>query len=190
MITYADIKRIYRLEKRDASLQDIGSGFYSEVNELLKSEEKHREAFVKLIEDIYNSREQKIILWAIRAQRADVGALENLTPEEKEMYGEVWGVLKKYRGRSLEKEKPAEEKEKERDMEGEEVAGGEIVGEKEKIMGGKITNGKIKIMLIQSLPAIICSDLRHYGPFSKGDIVEIPAWNAKILIRHGMAKEV
>ena len=83
-VTYADIKRICRLEKKDASLQDIGMEFYSEVNELLKSvdDDAHKEAFVKLIEDIYNYRQQKIVLGAIRAQIADVGAPGNLTAEE------------------------------------------------------------------------------------------------------------
>jgi len=178
MITYADIKRIYRLEKNSASLQKIDPGFYSEVNDLLKSEEGHREAFVRLIEDIYNLREQRIVLGAIRAQRADVGAPENMTPREKEMYEEVACVLRKHRRGLVKVEKPGEgEKEN-------------VEGEKEEIVGEETANGRIKIRLVQPLPAIICTDLRHYGPFKKGDVVEIPQENAKILIRHGMAEEV
>ena len=181
MITYADIKSIYRLEKNSTSLQKIGPGFYLEVNVLLKSEEGHREAFVRLIEDIYNLREQRIVLGAIRAQRADVGAPENMTPREKEMYEEVACVLRKHRRGLVKGGKPG----------GGEVEEEENVEEeKEETVGEETAKGRIKIRLVQPLPAIICTDLRHYGPFKKGDVVEIPQENAKILIRHGMAEEV
>jgi len=78
------------------------------------------------------------------------------------------------------------------------VKGGEVVGEeeekvveeKEEAVGEETTKERIKIRLIQPLPAIICTDLQHYGPFKEGDVVEIPRQNAKILIRHGIADEV
>ena len=52
---------------------------------------------------------------------------------------------------------------------------------------------KVKLVLVRllrSVPAIIGSDLKTYGPFKSEDIATLPTENANILIRQGAAVEV
>jgi DNA replication initiation complex subunit (GINS family) len=40
------------------------------------------------------------------------------------------------------------------------------------------------------VPAIIGSDMKTYGPFEAEDIASLPAENAKILVKQGLAEKV
>lgn len=52
---------------------------------------------------------------------------------------------------------------------------------------------KPKMMIVrflQEIPAIIGSDMKTYGPFKSEDIATLPAENARILVKQGVAVEV
>jgi hypothetical protein len=46
------------------------------------------------------------------------------------------------------------------------------------------------VMLMDVPDKIIGADMRGYGPFVRGEIVSIPAQNAEIMIRHGVARKI
>lgn len=46
------------------------------------------------------------------------------------------------------------------------------------------------VMLIDVSEKIIGADMREYGPFIKGEIANIPAQNAEMMIRRGVAKKI
>ncbi len=46
------------------------------------------------------------------------------------------------------------------------------------------------VMLTDISEKIIGADMRNYGPFAKGEIVSLPAQNAEIMTRHGVARKI
>lgn len=49
---------------------------------------------------------------------------------------------------------------------------------------------EMMVRILREIPAIIGSDMKAYGPFKPEDIATLPAENAKILIKQGVAVEV
>jgi len=46
------------------------------------------------------------------------------------------------------------------------------------------------LRFLQVIPAIIGADMKTYGPFKPEDVASVPAENAKILVKQGLAVEV
>jgi DNA replication factor GINS len=46
------------------------------------------------------------------------------------------------------------------------------------------------LRFLREVPAIIGADMKSYGPFKPEDVASVPAENAKILIKQGLAAEV
>ncbi|MEM3622722.1 MAG: hypothetical protein QXZ02_01370 [Candidatus Bathyarchaeia archaeon] len=48
----------------------------------------------------------------------------------------------------------------------------------------------VVLRFLKDVPAIIGSDMKTYGPFKSEDVASLPAENAKILIKQGLAEKV
>ena len=46
---------------------------------------------------------------------------------------------------------------------------------------------RVAIRFLKAIPAIIGSDMKTYGPFAAEDVASVPAENAKILVKQGLA---
>lgn len=53
-----------------------------------------------------------------------------------------------------------------------------------------VTHKRITLRFIKSIPAIMGADLKSYGPFNAEDVATLPALNAQILIKQGLAVAV
>lgn len=168
-LNYSELQSIYRSEKTSSSLHKVSKNFYSEVVELVsKLEPEYRDSTLKLAEEIYSLRMGKITRLISRKGEAPPPA--NMTEVEKEMYEELASTISRYRERIIgreEKEKP-----------------------KKKEKGKKVEDGKVSVRIIAPIPAIIGSDMTHYGPFKEDEEVRLPEATAKILIEQGVAEEV
>jgi DNA replication initiation complex subunit (GINS family) len=54
----------------------------------------------------------------------------------------------------------------------------------------KKNHKRVVVRFIKNIPAIIGADMKTYGPFMVEDVASVPAKNAKILVKHGLAEEV
>jgi hypothetical protein len=45
----------------------------------------------------------------------------------------------------------------------------------------------VPLRFVRAVPAVIGSDMKTYGPFAAEDVASLPADNAKIMVRHGLA---
>jgi DNA replication initiation complex subunit (GINS family) len=54
------------------------------------------------------------------------------------------------------------------------------------VVGGR----KSVLRFVQSVPGIIGADMKPYGPFKSEDVASVPAENAKVLVKQGLAVEV
>ncbi len=178
-ITYSEIQRIYRAEKRTPALCKIDKNFYRDVSELISQvEEEHRKSIRKMVEDIYIRRRNKILMQVMRTFDTEP---MNALPSEKRLYWDIVDLLKRF---EIEiEEKPAEVKRGEK--KDKEIAS--VIDRKER---EDTRISKIRLRILKAIPSIIGSDTNRYGPFEAGDEAEIPIKTARILVECGVAEEI
>ena len=175
-LNYGDLQTIYRAEKGSSSLQEIPKDFYVEMGQLLKKlEVGFFEPGKKLAEEIVAIRVGKLMRLASRT--GDLEPPKNMVSAEKETYSKLLSLVADFRQvtlgeeKKLEFESPTEE-------------------EPEKIEPeAPVDDGKAAVRMLSPMPAIVGSDMLHYGPFAEGDEVRLPRKTAKILIEKGAAEE-
>lgn len=166
-ITFELIRNIQREEQRGPKLNKLPKDFYKNVESYLqqKRNAENRKVVLetknveRLIEDIFNRRERKVLNQAIIAARTSIPP-ENLTEEEKEFFDVLVKSIKDRRKEVL----------------------NQILAEKKEEL---VT----MIMFNEDTPAFMGADEKTYGPFKKGDIAKLPEENIKVLIEQGIAKE-
>lgn len=170
-ITFELIRKIQREEQSSPKLIKLPENFFERVasylqhkRELVEKKEDRKAALEiknveRLVENIFNRRERKIINQAIITVRTQIPP-ENLTEEEKEFFESLVELIKKRRKEKLEEILKIPKKE--------EV---ELVVFKEEV------------------PEFVGADGKSYGPFKKGDIAKLPEENIKILIKRGIVEK-
>jgi len=168
MLTYNEIQRIYRAERRSTTLQKIPENFYSDLSEFLsKIDEENKQNINKLFNEICEMRRNKIVIHALYC--ADEPP-NNIITVEKPMYDEFSRLISEYNKRILVEIKNS-------------VKESRDVDNREK-------ENTVKVKITRALQSIIGSDMLSYGPFKGGEIVELPVDTAKILIRQNSATKV
>lgn len=171
VISFEYLRKILNEEKKSQNLTKIPDDFYETVRMYIegkkklakeKKDEIELRNIERIVENIFNLRERKIINFAIMAARAGVQP-SNLTSEEKQFFQKVFETLKERRV-ILDKIKSALE--------------GEVKKEVE-----------ILVVFKQDFPAFVGIDGQTYGPFKKGDIAKLPEENRKILVSKGIIEE-
>jgi DNA replication factor GINS len=170
-ITFELIRRIQREEQRVPKLTKLPDNFYQNVAAYLQQKRKMTETrddrrggleiknIERLVEDIFNRRERKILNQVIISVRTGMSP-ENLTEEEDVFFNVLLNSLKDRRDNTLKKmlEKVEEE-------------------------------FASLIVFKEDAPQFVGSDMKTYGPFKKGDIAKLPEENMKVLIERGIAEE-
>jgi len=191
-ITFAELRRILRGEKSISKLQRLDEDIYENIKEKikeLKAEQrsaienenlghiailqKEEEGIRKSFEELYNTRESKIIKMAmVSARTKKEQNFEDMLEFEKNMFEEMVKLLKNYRNDVFygKKEKKIEE----------------VKVEKEK----KEENRKVLIRIVEKIPPFVGVDMKNYGPYEKSDVAFIPEENAKVLIKKNLAIEI
>lgn len=174
-ITFEYIRKVQREEQYDAKLSKIPDDFYEKCREYLeqkkkltkKKEDRMSEMELiniqRILEDVYNRRETKILDKAVLALRTGI-PVQNLTKPEEKFFKQLVELLKFNREKTLniltkktkEKEEPKLE----------------------------------KLKFTQDIPEFVGSDLKRYGPFKTGEEGEIPLENAELMIKTENAKKV
>lgn len=169
-ITFEFIRKIHLSEKNSTTLTKLPENFFlSSINYLNKKKKTisnddrkstlELRTIERLIEDIFNRRERKILNLAIISARTGLPP-ENLTEEEKTFYNSLLDLIKSRRETSL-----------------------------KIFSSTDIPKNKNKVTFKENVPAFVGSDMVTYGPFKKGDIAVIPEDNMKILLEKGIVEK-
>jgi len=170
-ITFEFIRKIQREEMSEPKLSKIPEDFYQKAKNYLeqkkniaeKKQDKLSEREIKnverLLEDIFNRRETKMLNHALITVRTDIPA-QNLIQEEKEFFESAVNMLRTQRERVL-----------------------NLLFKKT-----KLKQDFEKIEFKDDVEEFVGVDLRKYGPFKKGDVADVPKDNAKLLIKMKKAK--
>lgn len=179
-ITYEMLRKIQADERGSSALSSLPAGFYELVRAMVSekkarlsrsfslSEAKEFENTLKVLRDIYALREQKMLL---RALTAAGGARDGsaLSAEEKWAFDEIVRVLEKGKGwfEAL--------------LEGEEKTVGEEKTQAEKAQKRHEQASCVKFLI--PVPEFMGADGKKYGPYGVGQEAELPAAEAKLLIK-------
>jgi len=196
IITYETIRNAHRAEKEE-ELQKLQVGFFESVKSWFSHKEKLKdttsllevENAKKLLEDIINRRERKIVLSALRTVRGDLPP-SSLTDEERKFFDQLVNVLKIFRNDMNEKFRNyadiVEEKVEEAKKSIEELKPVE-----EKVENKFIKpNGKLLVKALSDLPRFVGSNMESYGPLKTGDVIYVPEDVGKLLINRKVAENI
>ena len=174
---YDELRKIHRIEKSKKELQKLEDNFYKEcvdlMNEYFEKYEKTKDIeYLKILENVQSIvksilflRQQKIVFSALRLSVADEYDTENMTTKEKDFFDKLYKLIK------------------ENIMFIEKVSSGKFVEECKDI-------NKIKIKILLDIPQFAGEDENIYGPYKKGEIIEINKEEGEILIEKNLAELV
>jgi DNA replication factor GINS len=168
-ITFELIRKTQREEQSIPKLTQLPKNFYSNVKTYLDQKRKltkedkkvalELKNIERLVEDIFNRRERKILNQAIISARTDIPP-ENLTEEEKKFFNQIVDLIKNRRKLKLNSMF--------------------ILPKKE------LTS---LVVFKEDTPEFVGADEKIYGPFKKGDIAKLPEENIKVLLERKIVKE-
>ena len=203
IITYKALYEILRKEKYEKELQKLDPIFFQSVIKYLDEKEvilasqkskdsvfakesdktqKQLENIRKILREIYEKREGKIVMHALISSRFNENNLLNMLSEEAQFYNDIKNILNKYRINILEnlllKKLPnlVQEEIKQLSSNIKEVT--------------KTNNAPILLRILEPVPQFIGDDLIIYGPFENEDVISLPFNMANILINKKKAEEM
>ena len=206
-ITYETLFELLRREKTRVELQKLDSDFFDDVINYIKEKkeafeslkdktdlfaaderqkaEKQLQNVKKIIKEIYEKREKKIISIAVDSSRTFSTVIDTsaMLKQEKDFFEIVLDTLNKFRKgilfSILEAQEPKVDEAKEK------------IEEKEEIKESVKEETKKETMMIRFLypvPRFVGKNLEEYGPFDKDDVVNIPSELAEVLVKKERAE--
>ncbi|MFH1234190.1 MAG: hypothetical protein V1493_01095 [Candidatus Diapherotrites archaeon] len=177
---YDDVRRAFRLEKNSSQLCVLEADFWPSLKDFMK---KERERYVEdlksghiskakdfanleqIVLEFLAIREKKVLNKALVASRTNEFSLDGLTHGEKGLFNGLLDVLEKFRMDSsdLFGAKAGKERTEEKDLK------------------------KLPLQVLSDIPSFIGADMKEYGPFSKGQCVELPGKTAELLVERKLA---
>jgi DNA replication initiation complex subunit (GINS family) len=158
------------MSNKMAKYQELSEGSSRFTDKVLAKFEREMRNAARVIVELYDLRERKILLlaWSEVATEEKVDT-RPLTPEEGELFSRMVQVSGRVRQDVLDKA---------------------LAGEASKIKAvpGKKEAKKKGVEILEDVQAFMGTDLNLYGPYSKGENVELPEKYAKLLIDKGKAK--
>ncbi|MEM2972313.1 MAG: hypothetical protein QW270_07855 [Candidatus Bathyarchaeia archaeon] len=178
---YDELYEAWRREIEDFELVRLSDDFYSRIADYLRriKEEsrmldkktvraillrKETQNVKRMVRELVMARYKKLVRKMVKGEKMPVVAL---TTEERKICAGVEPFAEAYRNfaKSL--------------IQGNVL---KIVLEQE--------HKNVILRFLKDVPAIIGSDLKTYGPFKAEDVASLPAENARILVKQGLAEKV
>lgn len=208
-ITYETLFEILKRERDMADLQKIDANFFNNFIEYLndkkgmmdkndplfsydekKKIERQIDNAKRMMKDIYERREKKIINIALIKSRTRSNVIDtsSLLESEKNFLNEVETVLNRHRDTILQNV-----------MEGKNIEIREIPnkdsmpknpGEVPSDRRGQEKKETKLVRFVCSVPKFVGEELEEYGPFSEEDIANLPMEIADLLISKGRVEEI
>ena len=175
-IDFDELRRIHRLEKNTSKLVEVEDDFIDSLESFVEEEKKNyltslqnfsasdARAFTNLkriVEEIFLLREKKILNKALIATHTQEVEDAKMASQELIIYKKMLKVLEEHS--SLYRE---------------------LFGEKEK------SHALIEVEILKDVPTFVGTDMKEYGPFSKGDKVQVPKKVSKLFVTRKIAKEI
>lgn len=201
-ITYETLFDMLRNEKRRDELQKLEKGFYEHLAQYIKEKEelsvsdqgselfshaeqqkavKQLENIRKLVRELYERREKKIVNLALISSRTgsliDKSAL--LEPEQQ-LFNELQGVFSKHRDSVLVHVLSARQPQ----------IGAERAGSAPQLEAVSECKPTKLVRFLKPVPKFVGKELEVYGPFEEEDVANLPVEIADLLIKKVRVEEL
>lgn len=181
LISYESIRAVHRAEKGE-QLSKLPTGFFDAVQKWLAHKANMRdtnsiielESAKRLLEDIINRRQRKIVHAALACMRG-AAPPKNMTLGEEKFFEAFVELLRKNKSETRELVFGQLETEK------------KLKEAKEAI---KDLNKLKKVKLLVKLPELAGPDGKVYGPYESGQAAELPSELAELLIKRNAAEAI
>jgi len=208
-LNYKTLRKIQQAEKQSPKVTKIPKTFYDDMhvflNDLqtqLEKEAKHKRQMLladeiqnieKIITNIYEQREKKIIMAAMSRIRGGNPHLKELLDPEMRLFEHLQHVLKEARNNILSDEKESEtfsstthlEEEIQKEEESE-----EIISENEQSEEPQtIENDHEVVRVIKDMPTFVGTDAKQYS-IKVGDVISVPPQMADMLVKRHIAEKI
>lgn len=217
-ITYETLFALLRREKSREELQELDTTFFEDVknylNEktsMMKRQEGSLTAFMdnekekeeqqvtnikRIIKELYERREKKIVEVAINKSRTRSNIVNDaaMMTEEKLLFEFLTSTLDKFREGILinlleGKQVSLNKEEKTKETTNQETTT-KTTENKTECNGTEQKQGITCLRFKDAVPQFLGKELEKYGPFEEGDQTELPQEIANILISKGRAEEI
>jgi len=189
-ISYRLLRKIQQMEKNTPVLTDLDNDFYTnlekyflDLNAHLKSEsDEHKKKLLdeeivntkKIITNIYEQREKKILLTAISKARSGNPDLKNMISVEKTFFDSILNLINTFRDSILENKKTIDEKKVEQQQEIKKITEENKIDEnKNQINILEKSNLNPISRVIKDMPNFVGTDAKSYT-LKKNDVVSLP----------------
>ena len=210
-LTYKTLRKIQQAEKNSPQITQINKEFYHDVSVFLNQLEKRlvdekkpqkqmllaeeSQNIEKIIRNIYEHREKKIMLAAISKARGGNPGIKHLLAEEKMFFDELYQNIVLFRKKILpgESELSEDKKEKTKSFPSKPTSKSTtnkqdttIQPEEKEI---EPTNTHPILRIRENIPSFVGTNNQNYTLY-KGDIVSLPEDMAKMLLNKKVAIEI
>jgi DNA replication initiation complex subunit (GINS family) len=175
-LDYDELRRIHRLEKNTSKLVEVDDDFIDVLTIFVEEEKKKYLASLKnfsssdarefanlkrIIDDIFQMREKKILNKALIAAHTNEYDDEKMATQEKETFKKTLKILTEHRSLF-----------------------DSLFGEKE-----QRETELVSVKILKDVPAFVGADMKDYGPFVEGEKVDLPSKVARLFITKKIAEE-
>ena len=216
-ITYETLFDILRMEKRREDVQELSKTFYEDIVNYLKQKkeiivkQEHEsgienfdeikkltiqyENAQKIIKEIYERREKKIMLMALNKSRTRMNGMNMnaLLPQEQELYEQMTRLFDAYRKDIAERLVNAE-------LPKEQIAAvlcgvPEKIEKKEELsaqpaVSEPVVQHAVQVKFLRETEEFVGPDLESYGPFAANTVATIPQQIAAIFVTEGIVDKL
>lgn len=192
MITFKYLREIQKTERTSAELCKLDGNFYQAMKayilrkkrlkeksaDMSFAEKKEIENIGPVVKSIYDTRERKIILGALRSARTGI-KIENILPEEEALLSDIKEKISKSR----------------RDLESlldpvDDGSSPESDAKPAKKPERKDDDTQRSIRIIEDIPEFIDENLGNHGPWKSGEVVTCPEDFCEIFVKSRKAEYV
>lgn len=191
-INYKVLRKIQQMEKITPTLTKIDSDFYDAssnylkyLNERLEKEKSYQKQILlkdeihntnKIMNNIYEQREKKILLAAVSKVRGGNPNLENLVNVERKLFDSILELMTYTRKEIIKNKSKKDKKEETEAIE-------PIKEKKEQVNINSI------VMVKEDIPEFIGTDMKKYN-LRKGDLISLPKDMSDTLSKRDAVREV
>lgn len=178
---YNELYEIWKRELESVELGRLPSDFYCRIAEYLKKlreegrmlDRKTLKASLlnkemlnvkRMVREVIQTRYKKLVRKVAKSEKVPSGVL---TSEEEEIYKRASPFAEAFQSFARD------------------VLRGHVLK-----VGLEQERKRAVLRFLKDVPAIIGADMKTYGPFKVEDVASVPAENAKILIKQGLAEKV
>ena len=180
-MSFGYIRETQRKEKNSSRLSEVEPSFYKELAAHIKESTaackangngfRELENTVKLAREVFEKREQKLVMKALRSVRTKEYDEERMTPEEKALFKALVEAIQTNR----------------RAFDSVMLGDYNFSMPKDTLIkenGNKIVLARVR----REIPAFVGSDTKEYGPYKVGDVVKLPRVEAVLLSKRDLVE--